>query len=44
VKKYIPTGKKRGRPRLIDVAAENNHKLESFYRRKPIQSDAGMPL
>jgi hypothetical protein len=26
------------------VAAETNHKLESFYRRKPTQSDAAMPL
>ena len=44
VKKKAPTGNKRGRPKAAEVVARTNHKMEEFYRRKAIQSDAAMPL
>ena len=44
VKKKAPTGNKRGRPRASEVVARTNHKMDEFYRRKPIQSDAAMHL
>ena len=44
VKKKASTGTKRGRPRASEVVARTNHKMDEFYRRKPIQSDAAMPL
>jgi hypothetical protein len=30
----------RGRPKASEVVARTNHKMDEFYRRKPIQSDA----
>ena len=44
VKKKAPTGNKRGRPKASEVVARTNHKMDEFYRRKPVQSDAQMPL
>ena len=44
VKKKAPTGNKRGRPRASEVVARTNHKMDEFYRRKAVQSDAAMPL
>ena len=44
VKKKAPTGNKRGRPKASEVVARTNHKMDEFYRRKPVQSDAAMPL
>ena len=43
-KKKAPTGNKRGRPRATEVIAKTNHKVDDFFRRKPAQSDAQMPL
>ena len=31
-------------PFASEVVARTNHKMEEFYRRKPVQSDAAMPL
>ena len=42
VKKKAPTGNKRGQPKASEVVARTNHKMDEFYRRKPIQSDAAM--
>ena len=42
--KKPPTGNGRGRPRASEVIARTNHKMDEFYRRKPVQSDAQMPL
>ena len=44
VKKKAPTGNKRGRHRASEVVARTNHKMDEFYRRKVVQSDAAMPL
>ena len=44
VKKKAPTGNKRGRPKASEVVARTNHKMDEFYRRKPVQSDATMLL
>jgi len=43
-KKKAPTGNKRGRPRATEVIAKTNHRVDDFFRRKPAQSDAQMPL
>ena len=43
-KKKVPTGNKRGRPRATEVIAKTNHKVDNFFKRKPAQSDAKMPL
>ena len=42
--KRAPTVNKRGRPKATEVVARTNHKVDEFYRRKPVQSDAQMPL
>jgi len=42
--KRAPTGNRRGRPKATEVVARTNHKMDEFYRRKPVQSDAQMPL
>ena len=42
--KRTPTGNKRGRPRATKVIARTNHRMDEFYRKKPVQSDAQMPL
>ena len=42
--KRAPTGNKRGRPKATEVVARTNHKVDEFYIRKPVQSDAQMPL
>ena len=44
VKKKAPTGNKRGRPMASEVVARTNHKMDEFYRRKPVQSEAQLPL
>ena len=44
VKKRTPTGKQRGRPKATEVVAKTNRKMDEFYRKKPVQSDAAMPL
>ena len=44
MKKKTPTGGKVGRPRATEKIAKTNTKMDDFYRRKPIQSDATMPL
>ena len=44
VKKKAATGNKRGRPKASEVFARTNHKMDEFYRRKPAQSDAAIPL
>jgi hypothetical protein len=44
VKKKTPTGGKVGRPRATEKIAKTNTKMDDFYRRKPTQSDATMPL
>ena len=38
--KRAPTGNRRGRPKATEVVARINHKMDEFYRRKPVQSDA----
>ena len=43
-KKKAPTGNKRGRPRATEVIAKTNHKVNDFFKKKPTQSDAQMPL
>ena len=44
VVKRAPTGNRRGRPRATEVVARTNRKMDEFYRKKPMQSDAQMPL
>ena len=44
VAKKTPTGNRRGRPRASEVIARTNHKVDEFYSKKPVQSDAQMPL
>ena len=44
VAKKTPTCNRRGRPRASEVIARTNHKMDEFYRKKPVQSDAQMPL
>ena len=43
-KKKVPTGIRRGRPRATEVIAKTNHKVDAFFKKKPTQSDAQMPL
>ena len=43
-KKKAPTGNRRGRPRATEAIAKTNHKVDDFFRKKPTQSDAQMPL
>jgi hypothetical protein len=43
-KKKAPTGNKRGRPKATEVVAKTNRKMDEYYRKKPVQSDATMPL
>ena len=43
-KKKAPTGNRRGRPRATEVIAKTNHKVDAFFKKKPTQSDAQMPL
>lgn len=42
VKKKAPTGNKRGRPKAMEVAAKTNHKMDEYYRKKQVQTDAVM--
>ena len=42
--KRAPTGNRRGRPKATEVIARTNHRMDEFYRKKPVQSDAQMPL
>ena len=41
-KKYVPTGNRRGRPRVTEVIAKTNHKVDDFFRKKPTQADRPM--
>ena len=43
-KKKAPAGNKTGRSRATEVIAKTNHKVDDFFRKKPAQSDAQMPL
>ena len=43
-KKKAPTGNRRGRPRATEVIAKTNHRVDDFFKKKPAQSDAQMPL
>ena len=43
-KKKVPTGNRRGRPRATEVIAKTNHKVDAFFKKKPTQGDAQMPL
>ena len=43
-KKKVPTGNRSGRPRATKVIAKTNHKVDAFFKKKPTQSDAQMPL
>ena len=36
VKKKSPTGNKRGRPKAMEVVAKTNHKMDEYYRKKPV--------
>ena len=38
------TGNRRGRPKATEVIARTNHTMDEFYMRKPVQSDAQMPI
>ena len=42
VKKKAPTGNKRGRRKAMEVAAKTNHKMDEYYRKKPVQTDVAM--
>ena len=42
--KRAPTGNRRGRPKATEVFARTTRTLDEFYRKKPVQSDAQMPL
>ena len=44
VAKKAPTGHKRGRPKASEVIARTNHRMDEFYRKKPVENDAEMPL
>lgn len=35
VRKYVPTGRGRGRPRVSKVIARDNHKINEFLQRRP---------
>ena len=41
-KKKAPTGNKKGRPMATEVVAKTNRKMDEYYRKKPVQSDAAM--
>ena len=36
VPKHVPTGNKRGRPTASAVVARTNHKVDEYYRKKPV--------
>ena len=36
VAKKAPTGNKRGRPKASEVIARTNHRMDEFYRKKPV--------
>ena len=42
--KHAPTGNRRGRPKATEVVARTNRRMDEFYRKKPVQSDAQMAL
>ena len=42
VSKYVPTGNKKGRPTATAVVARTNHRVDEYYRKKPVQSDTQM--
>ena len=42
VPKHVPTDNKRGRPTAMAVVARTNHRVDEYYRKKPLQSDAQM--
>ena len=42
--KRTPTGNRIGRPKATEVIARTNHRMDEFYRKKPMQRDAQIPL
>jgi hypothetical protein len=36
VAKKAPTGNRRGRPKASEVIARTNHRMDEFYRKKPV--------
>jgi hypothetical protein len=36
ITKRAPTGNRRGRPKATEVVARTNHKMDEFYRKKPV--------
>ena len=44
VAKKAPTCNTRGRPKASEEFARTNHRMDEFYRKKPVQIDAEMPL
>ena len=42
--KRAPTGKRRSRPKVIEVISRTNHRMYEFYRKRPMQSNTQMPL
>ena len=36
VPKHVPTGNKRGRPTATAVVARTNHRVDEYYRKKPV--------
>ena len=43
-KKKAPKGNKRGRPKATEVVAKTKRKMDEFYRKKPVQSNAAILL
>ena len=42
VPKHVPTGNRRGHPTATLVVARTNHRVDEYYRKKPVQRDAQM--
>ena len=36
VAKKAPTGNRRGRPKASEVIARTNHRMNEFYKKKPV--------
>ena len=43
-KKKAPTGKKRGRPRAIEVIDNTNPKVDDFFRKKATHANLDKPM
>jgi hypothetical protein len=44
VRIWPSTGNKRGHPKVTYVISKTTHKIDIFYWKRPIQSEATMPL